>query len=237
MKGVYQSMLPSYLDEYMWRERYDRTASTALSNICRHRIKISTVKTAACVYSVCVCVCVSETLASSALSVTGYSRAHQWINTIHCCKVRWDLAKKVPSRSPTDFLQLSTGHLHLYDAFYVLLWWCACAHSVNRASLFYYYLYLSLTSLRGCMTMLWLQAGHSLLTARRPLHLNQSICCSMSADSGKSKMLMALDVVLPRALASKVIDWSLSASHCRQYRSLNNYMRSSTLQNRNIFTR
>ena len=28
-------MLPSYLDEFMWRERHESTASTALASLCR----------------------------------------------------------------------------------------------------------------------------------------------------------------------------------------------------------
>jgi len=35
MKGVHESMLPSYLDEVMWRERHGSTASTALASLCR----------------------------------------------------------------------------------------------------------------------------------------------------------------------------------------------------------
>ena len=35
MKGVHLHQLPSYLDEFMWRERHGRTASTAFNNIIR----------------------------------------------------------------------------------------------------------------------------------------------------------------------------------------------------------
>ena len=33
MKGCHESQLPSYLDEFMWRERYGSTAGTALDSI------------------------------------------------------------------------------------------------------------------------------------------------------------------------------------------------------------
>lgn len=35
MKGVHEQMLESYLDEFMWRERHGRTASTAMNSLLR----------------------------------------------------------------------------------------------------------------------------------------------------------------------------------------------------------
>ena len=36
MRGCHAHQLPSYLDEYMWRERYGETARDALHNILHH---------------------------------------------------------------------------------------------------------------------------------------------------------------------------------------------------------
>ena len=36
MKGVDANQLPSYLDEFMWRERYSRTAQKAFDKILDH---------------------------------------------------------------------------------------------------------------------------------------------------------------------------------------------------------
>ena len=35
MRGCHAHQLPSYLDEFMWRERYGKTARDALENIMR----------------------------------------------------------------------------------------------------------------------------------------------------------------------------------------------------------
>ena len=41
MKGCHQSHLPGYLDEFMWRKRFGRTAEHALDNVfVRHCIVV-----------------------------------------------------------------------------------------------------------------------------------------------------------------------------------------------------
>ena len=35
MRGCHEHQLPSYLDEFMWRERHGNTARAAFDNICR----------------------------------------------------------------------------------------------------------------------------------------------------------------------------------------------------------
>ena len=36
MVGTSETMLPLYLDEHMWRERYGKTSKLAFENILRH---------------------------------------------------------------------------------------------------------------------------------------------------------------------------------------------------------
>ena len=95
----------------------------------------------------------SSTSASSAASFTGYSRAHQYMRTIHCRSCRRDCSKNVPERSDTLFLHVETGHLHLWP---------------------------SVMSLLCCMSIGWLQAGQSLLRPSNPLLCSQLICLSTS---------------------------------------------------------
>ena len=40
MKGCHAHQVPSYLDEFMWRERYGQSRYDAFENICRHIAEI-----------------------------------------------------------------------------------------------------------------------------------------------------------------------------------------------------
>ena len=59
----------------------------------------------------------SSTFASSAASVTGYCRTHQYSSTNHFCQVRFDLEKKLLSLMEIHFLHV--GHLHLYPPLWI----------------------------------------------------------------------------------------------------------------------
>ena len=117
--------------------------------------------------------------------VTGYCWPHQYITTIHCWSVKWDFAIKVQSLSSADFLQaVSPISIHTKD-YYAL-------GTLYFTELLHTYLYLSVTSLRLCMSTGWLHAGQVLLVARKPLLWNQPICSSTSPNTygPRSKMLI-----------------------------------------------
>ena len=87
-----------------------------------------------------------STLASWAALVTGYSQAHQYISTIHCCSVKLDFEKKVPSLSPADFCRqchyisiyygyiAKTLHTLAKNTACVVLNYCIPVHTYTRQS-------------------------------------------------------------------------------------------------------
>ena len=53
-----------------------------------------------------------DTFASFIAAVTGKSLTHQYSRIIHCCRVSWDLEKKLLDWMDSAFLHGAFGHLH-----------------------------------------------------------------------------------------------------------------------------